>query len=62
MMIQLGEAKILEWHMAQALHCFIGRELARADLFEKFADGGSVQKKHSAISDQHSANASELLD
>ena len=62
MMIQFGEAQVLEWHMAQALHCFIGRELTPANLFEKFADGVSVQRKHSAISSQHSADANELLD
>src|SRR2546422_8141149 len=62
MMIQLGESQVFEWHMPQALHRFIGRELAAANLFEKFANGISVQKKHSAFSSQHSANANKLLD
>jgi len=62
MMIQLGESQVFEWHMPQALHRFIGRELAPADLLEKFANGISVQRKHSAISSQHSADANELLD
>ena len=62
MMIQFGEAQVFEWHMAQALYCFIGRKLAPAHLLEKFANGVSVQRKHSAISSQHSADANELLD
>ena len=62
MMIELGESQVFEWHVPQALHRFIGRELAAANLFEKFANGISVQKKHSAFSSQHSANANKLLD
>ena len=62
MMIELGESQVFEWHVPQALHRFIGRKLALAHLFEKFADGVSVQRKHSAISSQQSANGSELLD
>ena len=62
MMIQLGEAQVLEWHVAQALHRFIGRELPPANLLEKFANGVSVQEKHSVISIQHSAEAGEGLD
>jgi hypothetical protein len=44
MMIDFGEAEILEGQMAQASDRSVGREFAFADLLEKLADRFGVQR------------------
>jgi hypothetical protein len=42
MVVQVGEAKIFEGKVAQAVNCSVRRELAPSYLVEEFADGVSV--------------------
>ena len=44
MVIHLGEPKVLEGKMPQALDPVVGRKLAPSHLLEKFADGIGVQE------------------
>src|SRR5580700_12203706 len=52
MMIDLGESQIFKRQMPQALDSFVGRNLSRTDLLEKFANGFRVQRstRQSALS------------
>jgi hypothetical protein len=58
MMVDLGEANILEGQMPQASHRLVRRQFAFADLVEKFADGFSV---HKARRGRHSARLRSRL-
>jgi hypothetical protein len=57
MMIDLGKSQIFERQMPQALDSFVGRNLSRTDLLEKFANGFRVQR-----STQQSDSAFRPLD
>ena len=52
MMIDLGESKVFKRQVPQALDSFVRRNLSRAHLLEKFANGFRVQRstQQSAIS------------
>lgn len=39
MMVNVGEAQILERQMLQLLHCLVGRQLALLDLLKQLLDG-----------------------
>jgi hypothetical protein len=43
MMVHIGEPKIFEGKMAQAINGGVRRKLAPANLLEEFTDGGGVQ-------------------
>lgn len=43
MVVNLGEAQIFEWQMAEACNGVIGGKLALAYLFKKIPDGFGVQ-------------------
>jgi hypothetical protein len=42
MMVDLGKAKVLKWHMPQTRNRVVGRDCAFADFLQQFEERGSV--------------------